>query len=176
MHELDLTLFYALHGLSGKNSFLDALIVFLGQYLIYIVVLGVVLAIAYAWRKERTRTAMGYCAALIAAGIARYGVAELIRHFYHRPRPYVELNISPLFADTAYSFPSGHTIFMFALVAGIFPYNKKAAWWLAGAGLLIGLARVAAGVHYPSDILGGIILGLCTGALVHFLYRSFKVV
>ena len=55
--------------------------------------------------------------------------------------------------------------------------NKKLARWLYVAGIAIGLARVAAGVHYPSDIIGGMILGILTGYLVHqsWVYLSRRI-
>ena len=105
----------------------------------------------------------------MAALVARFGVAELIRFAYHRPRPYVALRIPHLLSDSAYSFPSGHTIFLFALAVAVYGIHKKFAYWLFAAGVLIGAARVAAGVHYPSDILGGAVLGTLTGYLVFFV-------
>jgi membrane-associated phospholipid phosphatase len=44
--------------------------------------------------------------------------------------------------------------------------NKKLAYCIYALGVIIGLARVAGGVHYPSDIVGGAVLGICTGYIV----------
>lgn len=179
MTQLDLSLFYAIHSLAGRFPLLDAIIVFVGDYLIYAVIAGVVCLAAYAWHKRQRQMFAGYFVALISALAARFVVASVIRLFYARPRPFTALDVPHILNDSAYSFPSGHTIFMFALAAAIYRYNKALAWWLAAAGLLIGAARIAGGVHYPSDIAGGIALGILTGlgtvALVEWLNRSLRI-
>src|SRR5665213_1131731 len=152
MHALDLTIFYGLHGLSGQSAWLDDLIIFLGEYLLYILLA----ILAYFVFKEllagRMKKAYGYCVATIGALVARFGVEPLIHIFYQRERPFIALHISHLLTDTTYSFPSGHTIFLFALAAGTYFVNRPLSYFFFAAGLVVGLARVAAGVHYPSDI------------------------
>ena len=129
---------------------------FFAEYLLYGVLVVVAYQIFQEWRAGRLGKVYDYCIAIFAALAARFGIAELIRHFYPRPRPYIALHLPHhLLSDTAYSFPSGHTIFLFALATGVYNINKTFAYWLYALGALVGLARVAAGVHYPSDILGG---------------------
>jgi len=74
-------------------------------------------------------------------------------------------------SDSSYSFPSGHTIFIFALATAVYFFHKKLGYFLYFSGLLIGLARISGGVHYPSDILGGIILGSLTSLFIFYLER-----
>lgn len=170
---MDLSLFYALHSLAGLSIWGDALIVFFARWYFYIVLAVFVYA---AWQGYRgiASNLYNYAVALIAALIARFGVAEIIRYFYHHDRPYVAIAGLPhLLTDNAYSFPSGHTIFLFALGAVSHFFNKKLAYFLYVSGLVIGLARVAAGVHYPSDIVGGIIIGAATGVCVYLLAERF---
>ena len=171
MHQLDLTLFYFLHSLAGHGSFTDAVIVFTANYLIYLVVLGIAAAAVYAWYKGEIRYSLRYVVALISGLIARYVLAAGIRHFYVRVRPFAALGVPHIVNDSAASFPSGHTIFMFAVATVIFQFNKKLGWLLYCLGLLIGIARVAGGVHYPSDILGGIVLGILTGLVVNVIWK-----
>ena len=165
LHTLDLSLFYTLFHLSGWGAWSDWLIIFCAQYLIYFVLLAIAYEGWRVWHEGRAAAWQVYCVALGGALFARFGVAEAIRFFYHHPRPYAALNLHPLLTDAAYSFPSGHTIFIFALGAGLYGVHKKLACGIFAVGLLIGAARVAAGVHYPSDILGGIVLGLGVGYL-----------
>jgi undecaprenyl-diphosphatase len=174
MYSLDMSLFYTLHNLAGHAAWLDWLIVVVGEYLVYAVLLFVALCMFREWHQRRYKRLWGYVAAVLAAFVARYGVTEIIRHFYHHERPYIAFNIPHLLTDTLYSFPSGHTIFMFALATGIYRINKRLAWCLYGLGLLIGVARVAGGIHYPSDILGGAVLGIAVGYAVVALWKWFS--
>ncbi len=58
---------------------------------------------------------------------------------------------------------------VFAMAMAIYFYNRAWGIGLMAAGVIIGAARVAGGVHYPSDIIGGVIVGLLTGLLVHYV-------
>lgn len=58
------------------------------------------------------------------------------------------------------SFPSGHAIFLFSLATSVWFENKKAGAILFGIAALVGVGRVAAGVHWPTDIIGGAALGI----------------
>lgn len=70
------------------------------------------------------------------------------------------------------SFPSGHAAFYFALAFAVYLYHKKAgAFFLTGAAL-ISISRVAGGIHYPSDILAGAILGYFTAIFVRFIFQK----
>jgi len=115
-----------------------------------------------AWR----RTAL---AAILSAGAA-LAVAKVISEIVDRARPFV---IDPggvhLFGTHAADpgFPSDHATGAFAVAMAIYLRNR--AWgavaFVAAAVLAVG--RVAIGVHFPSDVLAGALLG-CAGALVLF--------
>ena len=71
------------------------------------------------------------------------------------------------------SFLSSANIFAFAFA--IYLYNKKWGIWFLFATLLMTTARVIAGVHYPSDILGGMIVGVMVAYLAfRYLEPVFK--
>jgi undecaprenyl-diphosphatase len=63
---------------------------------------------------------------------------------------------------------------MFALATATYYFNKKLAYFLFASGLVIGLARVAGGVHYPSDVLGGIFLGILTVFIINFVLKRSR--
>lgn len=171
---MDLSLFYAIHSLAGVSAWGDLLIVFFAKYYLYVVLAVFAYAAWSAYGQARERVWLWkYGIALAAAFFARFGLAEVIRYFYHHERPFVALGVSHLITDTAYSFPSGHAIFIFALGAATHFFNKKLAYFLYASGLLIGIARIAGGVHYPSDILGGAVLGLITGAVVCWVAKRY---
>ena len=155
----DIQLFYLLNSLAGQQRVFDELIVFLALYLPYLIpfiLLVLVFCSAYS-RREKWELVL---VAAVSSIIARAGVTELIRYFYHRPRPFTALDTPSLFTDTAWSFPSGHATFFFAMATAVYLYNKKWGIGFFIATILITMSRVIAGVHYPSDILDGAAIGI----------------
>lgn len=113
--------------------------------------------------------------AVASAFIARGGIVELIRRIYYHPRPWILSETHLLLAkEVQASFPSGHTTLAFALAMGVYLYDKKIGKWYFALAALIGFSRVYVGVHWPLDILGGIIVGAGTALIVDRLYRRFK--
>ena len=170
---IDHSIFYFFYNLSGKNYFLDALIIFCGEYLIYLVILFVFWHAYRMWQRNGLKAFVPYVEAIISVIIARGVVVELIRVFYDRIRPFEAFSLTHnLIIDSASSFPSGHTIVMFALATSIYFYDKKFGWFLFVLGAVIGLGRIAGGVHYPSDVLGGAVLGIVVGWLVYVVSKQ----
>lgn len=85
-----------------------------------------------------------------------------LKNMLRRPRPCQRLKlVSVIRASDQFSFPSGHTSAAF-LFAGIASFALPQAWvYLYAWALAIGLSRVALGVHYPTDIIAGALLGSC---------------
>ena len=112
--------------------------------------------------------------ALAAGVIARFGFVELIRAFYNRPRPF---EIIPdlhflVSHDSGGSFPSGHAAFFFGIAAVIYRYYPKTSIVFFLTALNLSLARVQTGLHWPSDILGGAIIGIVMGFLAHWIVKK----
>ena len=146
---------------------MDLLIIFSAKYLGYILL--VVFLILFF--KNRNKNFLFI--PLISALISRFVFTEIIRFFYFRPRPFVAEMFNPLIehAPTA-SFPSGHAAFYFALSAGVYSFNKKAGLWFFIASFLIGFARFLAGLHYFTDVLGGLFIGLLSYFLVRIFFKK----
>lgn len=128
-----------------------------------IFLLGVI-ALVPAFRAARRVSVRAYLAGLLA-----FLVNLVIGFIRFRPRPFVvHPDIVKLIDKSALekSFPSAHTTVAFALATAIFFWNKKWGTAALALALAIGLARVAAGVHYPSDILGGALLGVAAALVV----------
>ena len=142
-------------------------VVFFAQYFPYLVAalfLFFALSRVLPQREEWTLLGEGLGSALLA----RFGFVPLIRAFVERPRPFVDNPaIVTLFNEASYSFPSGHAAFFFALSTVVFLYNKRWGFWFYAASVVIGLARIVAGVHYPTDVIGGAVLGVAVGFLAH---------
>ena|SRR3989344_2713226 len=156
---LDIQLFYLLNGVAGQSVTLDGVIVFVASYLPYLTVAVFIILVVLSQYSRQEKWEL-FLVAGAASIIARLGVTELIRFFYHHPRPFVALpDVHQLLTDSAWSFPSGHATFFFAMATAIYLYNKQWGTGFLLAAVLITVGRVIAGVHYPSDILGGAIIG-----------------
>ena len=102
-------------------------------------------------------------------------ITEVIRYFYHRPRPYVQYSdIHALFNVNQWSFPSGHATIFFSIATTIFFYNKKLGILLFIAAIIISFGRVAAGVHFPTDILAGLLIGTGAAYLVFHIFQKIN--
>lgn len=102
--------------------------------------------------------------------------SEIIALFIMRPRPFLALKevITLIPAPLTSAFPSTHTTAAVAASAALFYFNKTAGviGFLITFGVIIG--RMSAGVHYPTDILGGIALGLLSFALVRLGHKALR--
>ena len=159
----DIKIFYLLNDLAGQSPIFDWLVIFFAAYLQYVLI-ALFLLLLVSTKKYSLREKLRiFLVSAIAVIISRLVITELIRFLYHRPRPFLVYQTHQLIAENAYSFPSGHATFFFALATAVYFYSKRWGLWLFAGSVLMGLARIAAGVHYPSDILGGMIIGIITG-------------
>jgi len=160
-------LFYYLNNLAGKSVFFDNTIIFFGQYLAYVLVVVFLLIVA---KNKNWRMLM---ISAISVFLSRAAITETIRYFYYVPRPFLTSGVHQLiFNETSGSFPSGHAAFFFALAMAIYFFHKK--WGIAFfvAAILMGLARIIAGAHWPIDILGGAIIGILSTFLICKIFQK----
>ncbi len=134
---------------------MDFIIIFIAQYL-YLAVI-VITAIFFLTRPRIVQKSMIVCG-LITAPLS-YVLAMIAGALYYDPRPFVIGHFTPLFFHIADNgFPSDHVLLTGAIAAVIFFYNKKLSIVLWILAILIGLARVYAGVHHLIDIAGSVVI------------------
>lgn len=173
-------IFYFFYNLAHKSEIFDQIAVFFADTFPYVVVMlaGLFLLfhheIAQAedpfrvfWEKKRE------IIKVFGASFLAYFISEIFKFLFHTPRPFVALlDVSSLFTQGGYAFPSGHATFFSALAFSIFFMHKKAGYVFMVFALLIGVARIVAGVHFPVDILGGFILGGVVAYLVAYFMKK----
>ncbi|MFQ5769792.1 MAG: phosphatase PAP2 family protein [bacterium] len=71
-----------------------------------------------------------------------------------------------------FSFPSGHATNSFAAALLFSYFYRNYRYFLFGMAALVSFSRIYVGVHYPADVLAGIILGIVCGALIIFIYKA----
>ena len=160
-------IFYFFYSWAHRLEFFDQAVVFVAILFPYLVVL---LALSYLlfYRKSFREFVFVFFTAGLAAVFSK-----LLKILIQAPRPVFDLpDIQTLFLKTSYAFPSDHATFFMALAFAIFFLHKKTGYVFMFFALLIGLARIVAGVHFPLDILGGFALGIA----VAFLVKKYKMV
>lgn len=133
-------------------------------------VIGVLVLLAVAaFALRRRHVAAAATVAIVAAGAAIVGNV-VVSHIWTRPRPFVShptaVQLLVHHAADA-SFPSDHSAALAAIaIAFVWMSAVPGAVGFGIWAVLVGLARVYVGEHYPGDILGGWIVGLVAGTIV----------
>ncbi|PJC49409.1 hypothetical protein CO033_01700, partial [Candidatus Nomurabacteria bacterium CG_4_9_14_0_2_um_filter_32_10] len=153
--------------LSHQSIFFDRVIIFFADIFPYIVV---VLAVIFLLFHNEVLFSQNPIKEFIKkwkeitfvffSGAFAWILAHFLKFLFHIERPFdLFTQVIPLFSETGYAFPSGHATFFMALAVALFFNHKKVGYVFILFALLIGIARIMAGVHFPIDILGGFILG-----------------
>lgn len=169
------TIFYFFYNFAHQNSFLDNFFIFLAVYFPYVVVLSAGIFLLFhheIFKAENPLLALRQkwkeISLVFFVGIFARSITEILKYLFHADRPFLVLkDVSALFFETGYAFPSGHATFFAALAFAIFFAHKKVGYTFMFFALLIGLARIIAGVHFPIDILGGFIVGFMTSYIIN---------
>ena len=165
---LNTFLFQKINNLASQYVWLDRLAVFFSDYAGYVLV--AILVLIFIFKSAKLSRFM-VLVALISAVVSRGIITTIIRFFYHHPRPFDVLVVNQLISENDYSFPSGHAAFYFALSLGVYFYNKKLGITFFVVSALMGIARIFAGVHWPADILGGVLVGIVSAIAVNLVLR-----
>ena len=110
--------------------------------------------------------------ALASAALALL-VNQAIAHLWDRPRPYETHPDAHTWMTPSQdpSFPSDHAGAAFAIAFAVLMFDRVAGALFVAAAALIGLGRVLVGVHYPGDVLAGMLVGLACAVVVVRLAR-----
>ena len=164
---MDESAVFVLNQWATSQPLLASLVQFIAEYGIF--VLPVVLFVVWLRADDFSRSRQGVLAGCLAAVLA-FGLGLVLERTLSRPRPFVELGFAPLIGHVAdSSFPSDHTLTGVALIGPLLWTAPKVGWPLLVWALIVGAARVAAGLHHPSDILGSVVVALILDALVWVL-------
>ena len=165
---MDVFIFQKINGLAYISPILDFIGIFLADYFQYFLI-GILLVLFFWPKRNIVRNRLMVITAAVSVVLSRLIFTEIIRYFYHRSRPYLVLEtVKKLIPENAdfKSFPSGHAAIFFALAMGVYLYNKKLGIWFFIGAILMGVARIFVGVHWPTDVLAGAIIGIISAIIV----------
>ncbi len=140
------------------------------NYVNYGVPLGMMAAGIISDSKQ-TRQNAAYVASSSAISFL---LTNLIKITVKRPRPFIKnLNIVPLYRASGYSFPSGHTSSSFSTATALSTVYPK--WYVIAPSYLwagaVSYSRLYIGVHNPTDVAAGAILGAGTSIGMSFMKK-----
>ena len=139
-------------------------------------ILWIVLSLVLLCRRSTRRLGI---VSLCALAIGMLCTNVVLKHLISRPRPYVTMagELLPLLTSSdPNSFPSGHTCASFA--AGVAWAGMSRHRWVKAAAILqavlMGLSRLYVGVHYPSDVLAGALIGSLSAVAALWLIKGWE--
>lgn len=148
-----------------RTPFLDSIMTFittLGNAGIIWIIVGILLL----FKNNKKYKMIGFTLLLSLIISSVIGLV-IMKPIIRRPRPFEAFGFKDLLIDKplGFSFPSGHTSSSFASATSIYLFDKKLGLFAFLFSALIAFSRMYHYVHYPTDIIGGIILGLLSGVI-----------
>lgn len=164
---MDLSIYHSLNDFAYEHAWAGDLAKFFAQYAVFVLVA----VVALIWLAGPGRAGRSERHAAFAAGTATILaliIVQVVNHLYDRTRPFVHHAHHLLIAHGKdASFPSDHTSGAFAIAFTLLLFGRRWLGWAAFAlSVLIGVARVMVGVHYPTDVLSGVLVGAIAALVV----------
>jgi undecaprenyl-diphosphatase len=170
IRSIDFSLYQRLFLLGQSSSFLSYAFYFFAKY-------GIVLFfLSFIYLISRSKIKAFLCSFLAMAIAGFFDL--LISTLWKRPGPFVShasvinIHLQNLNLNNS-SFPSSHTYIAFGIAMSVFLYgHKKLGSLLFLLAVLVAVGRVGTGLHYPSDVIGGAMIGSLSGVLAYLVIRN----
>jgi len=164
LYSIDLAIFYFFnHTLSigFLNKFFSIITNVNNWYISYVILLAI------SFFKGGIKGKLAVVGVILLIVVTDQTGYRLLKEYFARPRPCNALIdvLTPLGCTGSYSFPSNHALNNFAAAIFFYRLFPNLKWILFIVASLISISRVYLGLHYPSDIFGGAVIGLAFGYL-----------
>jgi undecaprenyl-diphosphatase len=172
---IDWALFHVLNGsLRGHPAIADDLEDFVTVWATPLFALATLALWLFDRPHRLYRWKVACLSGLVSAGLGLL-LSQMISHLWDRPRPFVAhpaqtLLLAPPSPEP--SFPSDHAVAAFAIAFSVlFVVGRIAGAAFLSAAFVVGVTRVFAGLHYPGDVAGGMLVGLLAATIVFYAGR-----
>lgn len=166
---LDMSILKAIHGFfsCGFLDFLMPRVTELGSRGIIWIITAIALLFTKKYRKWGILIIIGLLVGLLVGNV-------ILKPLIARPRPcWIDASVKLLVANpTDYSFPSGHTLSSFIAATILTLCNRKFGYIAVPLAFLIAFSRLYLYLHFSSDVLGGMLIGIGIGLLVYKTFRE----
>ncbi|MGM0890040.1 MAG: undecaprenyl-diphosphatase [Bacillota bacterium] len=158
--------FKSINQLSRNYSPIDLLMILISKKIRYVFIFVLI----FMWFKNDSYKKVS-CNAVISVGVTLF-INILIKLFYFKPRPFMKRRVGILIPSKMdSSFPSKHTLLVFAISTSIFLYDRVLGSILWVLSVLTGFSRIWIGHHYPSDIIGSAFIATMTSIILDKIAR-----
>lgn len=158
---MDTVLFYAVnHGL--QNPFFNVFMPFVSRYPNWApLILGI---FGYFIYRDKKRGVLFFLLVAVTVTASDFVCSSILKKVFAMPRPCIALPDVHLLTgcSNSGSFPSSHAANSAAIGTMLGLYDRRFWWFGITAALLVCISRVYMGVHYPSDVAGGALVGAAT--------------
>ena len=192
LQSLDTALFHLINSTFGNPCFDWLMPILSGQGVPWLFAVVIAVPLTLLFGSVRLRLCVLLLVLVVSLGDPL--VVGTIKDAVSRPRPFVTLPDARLFGEihkgfvsplpdgslppgaNVHSFPSAHAANWFAMATVAFLFYRRSAWFMFPLAAAVAFSRIYNGVHYPSDVAAGAILGAGYAlALVVLLQKLWKV-
>ncbi len=152
-----------------SNPFLDKVVEFITLFGETLPIISIILLVYWCINKKE---GIALCSTLLSSLV----FTNLVKPIFHIERPFVQhpdIVGKRVATATGFSFPSGHTTTGATFYPTLAQGEKSNKKWLFASiifAVLIGLSRLYLGVHWPLDVIGGLIIGLLSSFLLYPMF------
>ena len=175
--DFDQRLFLVVNSKVGTSSIIDSSARIIGSD--YLVPVFLSLVLIFLWHKEnstlrRLKTRLTVLKSILTLLVACL-IVIILNQVLFRERPFnlIEANLI-FYAPTDSSFPSNSVAAVVALTIPVFKTYRKIGYLMLSSSLCLAFCRVYVGIHFPGDVLGGILTALVSFVLSTFLMNLFS--
>ncbi|MCR4531491.1 phosphatase PAP2 family protein [Acinetobacter venetianus] len=167
--DLNIYLFHSVNSFATHSLAFDRVMIFLANDLNTVFISFLVFLLVIQWKTYRLLFAKTLFIVLLSIAFS-----DLIEMFYHHPRPFqLDLGHKLIGHGSSSSFPSQHTLTI-AVIAFTYLIAGYRAIGIMGlfVGVIVGLARVYVGVHFPFDVIGSFVIGFLLVVSTNYVIKG----